>query len=200
MLTLIPCIKASNLHQQVYDLVPDFSDTGPTDANIERFHDCSTLFLALARNAASEVGQKKFGYMQSPALTLAGRMLNAYIMLLDCKTRNSLPSPALVRICSSLDLDAAQILSSTDKQTLRRRVRVYCADLWDTQKQCEELRYEWLEKTAQDRARAVGDPDWEKKLTHMKCTALENATNRKLSFLTKGRKGSLDRIQIPTST
>jgi hypothetical protein len=188
------------MQQQVYDLVPDFSDNGPTDANIERFHDCYTLFMALARNTASEVGRKKFGYMRSPPLTLAGRTLNAYIMLLDCKTCNSPPSPALVRICSSLDLDAAQILSSTDKQTLRRRVRDYRANLWDTQKHCKELRYEWLEKTAQDRAQAVGDPDWEKKLAHMKRTALENATNRKLSFLTKGQKGSLDQIQIPTST
>jgi hypothetical protein len=34
----------------------------------------------------------------------------------------------------------------------------------------------------------------------MKRTALENATNRKLSLLTKGQKGSIDRIQIPTST
>ncbi len=67
-----------------------------------------------------------------------------------------------------------------------------------SKKNCEELRYEWLEKTAQDRARAAGDPDWEKKLNRMKRTVLENATNRKLSFLTKGRKGSLDRIQIPT--
>ncbi len=107
------------------------------------------------------------------------------LLLLDCKSRNSPPSPALIRICSSLDLDAAQILSSMDKQALRRRVRDCRANLWDTQKNCEELRYEWLEKTAQDRARAANDPDWERKLTRMKRTALENATNRKLSFLTK---------------
>ena len=200
MHTLIQRIKEINLQQRVYDLVPDFSDTGPTDAAIERFHDCYKLLLDLACTAASKVGRKKFGYMQSPTLTSAGRTLNAHIMLLDCKTRNSLPSPALIRICSSLELDATQILSSTDKQTLRRRVRDCRANLWDTQKSCEDLRYEWLEKTAQDRARAANDPDWEKKLNSMKRTALENAMNRKLSLLTKGRKGSLDRIQIPTST
>jgi hypothetical protein len=200
MLTLLPRLKESNIQQRVYDLAPAFSDTGPTDANIALYHDCYSLLLALARNTASEVGRKKFGYMRSPALTSAGRTLNAYIMLLDCKTRNALPSPALTRICSSLDLDATQILSTTDKQTLRRRVRECHARLWDTQKHCKELRYEWLEKTAQDRAQAAGDPDWEKKLTRMKHTALENATNRKLSILTKGRKGSLDRIQIPTGT
>jgi hypothetical protein len=188
MLTLLPCLKASNMQQHVYDLVPQFADTGPTDVNITGFHDCYKLFLELARNTASEVGCKKFGYMRSPTLTLAGRTLNAYIMLLDCKTRNSSPSPALLRICSSLDLDAMQILSTTDKHTLCRRVRDCRATLWSTQKNCEELHYEWLEKTAQDRARAADNPDWEKKLTRMKRTVLENATNRKLSFVTKDER------------
>ena len=93
-----------------------------------------------------------------------------------------------------------QILSTTDKHTLRRRIRDCRATLWGTQKNCEELCYEWLEKTAQDWARAADNPDWEKKLTCMKRTVLENATNCKLSFLTQGQKGSLHRIQIPTCT
>ena len=44
LLTFIPRIKASNLHQRVFDLVPDFLDNGSTEANITRFHDCYTLF------------------------------------------------------------------------------------------------------------------------------------------------------------
>ena len=73
MLTLLPCLKASNMQQHVYDLVPQFADTGPTDANITGFHDCYKLFLELARNTASEVGCKKFGYMQSPTQPWLGR-------------------------------------------------------------------------------------------------------------------------------
>ncbi len=134
MLTLLPRLKASNLQQRVYDLIPRFIDTGPTDTNINDFHDCYTLFLQLARNAAAEVGRKKFGYMRSPTLTSAGRALNAHIMLLDCKSRNSPPSPALLRICSSLNLDAALILSTTDKHKLRRQVRECRTALWGVQK------------------------------------------------------------------
>ncbi len=68
-----------------------------------------------------------------------------------------------------------------------------------TQKDCENLRCAWLKQTAQDRACALNDPDWEKKLLSMKQTARDCAMNRKLSLLTKGLKGSLDRVQIPTA-
>ncbi len=64
------------------------------------------------------------------------------------------------------------------------------------QKNGETLCHEWLQNIAQDRARAAGDPEWEPKLCKMIRTTKENAINRKLSLITQGPRGVLDRIQI----
>ena len=43
----------------------------------------------LAKGAASKVGKKKFRYMGNPDITMCGRMLVVYKMMLDCKSRNT---------------------------------------------------------------------------------------------------------------
>ena len=65
-------------------------------------------------------------------------------------------------------------------------------------KHSESLRSDWLASVAKDRARAVEDPDWEKKLRDMRRTIKTNALNRKLTAIIKGCRGVLDRVQIPT--
>ena len=35
------------------------------------------------------MGKKKFGCMRNPNMTMCGRMLILYKMMLDCKTRNA---------------------------------------------------------------------------------------------------------------
>jgi len=98
----------------------------------------------------------------------------------------------------ALNLDASAILATTTAKALRRILRAQRRELWECQKKGEDLRQEWLAMVAQDRARALDDPDWERKLNQMRRTARDNAINRKLGALTKGRRGVLDRIQIPT--
>jgi hypothetical protein len=198
--TVLPRLKDQHIQQRTFELAESFTTGGACPGNITTYHLIYSQLLEIVRGAASEVGRKKFGYMRSPELTTAGRLLNAHIMLLDCRTRNSPPTPALLRLCSILGIDAHSTLQTSSVLDLRRAVRKYRTSLWETQKHCEGLRYEWLERVAQDRAGALHDPDWEKKLNQMKRTARDNATNRKLSYLTKGRKGSLDRIQVPMAS
>ena len=187
-----------NIQQRAFELARLFTEHGSSDTNVQKYHVLYTELLELSRGTASEVGRKKFGYMRSPSLTLQGRLLNAHFMLLDCKRRQAPPSEALRRLCTSLGMDASQILENSSLGELRRQVRSHRTQLWEIQKNCEELRYAWLEQTAQDRSRALGDPDWEKKLTQMKRTAQTAASNRRLDLIVKGRRGVLDRIQVPS--
>ncbi len=175
--TVVPLLKANNIQQRTFALAEQFTLDGPTATHIATYHTIYTTFLEMARGAATEVGRKKFGYMRSAELTSAGRLLNAHIMLLDCHTRHAPPTPALLHLCSSLQLDATHILLTSSTLELRRLVRSCRATLWETQKNCEGLRYEWLEQIARDRARALDDPDWEKKLSKMKRTARDCAMN-----------------------
>lgn len=78
-----------------------------------------------------------------------------------------------------------------------KQVREQRQMLWNTQKMAESARIDWLESVVQNRAHAAEDPDWEKRLKDMITTARKAATNRKLGIILRGRKGALDRIQMP---
>ena len=80
---------------------------------------------------------------------------------------------------------------------MRKLVRKFSDILWECQKKGETYRIEWIQTLAQDYARINGDPNWEAKMNNMIWTTEQNAVNRKLSMITKGRRGVLDRIQIP---
>ena len=82
---------------------------------------------------------------------------------------------------------------------IRRDVRKRRAELWDTQKQFEAGRIEWLEKEGKKRAQEVGDDNWEKNSNEMIRVAEERSTNRKLASITKGiNDGVLDCIEVAT--
>ena len=191
-------LTSHKIQHKVFDLTQRFTQHGATDRNITRYHTVYTTFLDLARATAKKVGRKKFGYMRSTELTTKGRTLLAYKFMLDCKRRHAQLSPALVQICESLSLDHQTIYNTSTESTLRTEVRQRRQELWDTQKNCENLRKEWLITIAKDRARATDDPDWERKMKNMIRTAKECAVNRKLTMVTKGTGGVLDRIQIPS--
>lgn len=103
--------------------------------------------------------------MRSHPLTVHGRMVNAYKMPLCCGRRRAPPSPALVRLCKTLELNATETLHASSIKDLHKAVRAHRRVLWEHQKRGEDIRQEWLSTVAQDRARALGDPDWEHKLT-----------------------------------
>ena len=95
----------------------------------------------------------------------------------------------------ALDQDKLTRLSLSET---RKAIRQRWKDLWTAQnKNCEDLRREWLVCIAKDKARAAGDPDWKKKMNRMINTAKKCAMNRKLTAIMKGPRGILDRIQVP---
>jgi hypothetical protein len=193
-------LKEHAVQRRVFELASAFVTSGATDTNIATFHRLYQQFLELSQSAAKTAGRKKYGYKRSPALVHAARMKCAYKMILDCKLRKAGPSPALIRYCTSLDIDATSILTSNSERILRKTVRQLGKELWECQKAAESLREEGLQKAAQNSARIAAIPDWERKMAAMIKTTKDNAVNRKLSLITKGRRGVLDRIQIPTHT
>ena len=178
-------------------LADKFARQGVTPANLLAYHQLYKEFLDTAKAAARKVGRKKFGYMRSGPLTMKGRMLLLFKNMLDCKRRRAQLTPKLVRQCAALGVEQ-QVFHSSSLKDLRVLVRQHHEELWECQKNGESLRHEWLQGIAKDRARAAGDADWEPKLRNMIRSAKENAVNRKLSIITKGPRGVLDRIQIPS--
>ena len=191
-----PKLTTHKIFARTTALEKEFVTQGATATNINSYHGLYKEFLDIARAASKTVGRKKFGYMRSGELTTKGSMLLLYKNMLDCKQRQAPITPKILRQCAALEVDRV-IFDTSSIKDLRIEVRQRHEELWRCQKNGETLRLEWLQSIAQDRARAAGDPDWEPKLRKMIRTTKENAINRKLSLITKGPRGVLDRIQIP---
>eukprot|EP00956_Cyclotella_meneghiniana_P033708 scaffold98469_cov63-Cyclotella_meneghiniana.AAC.5 len=178
-------------------LAADFAEYGPTKDNIRSDTKLDKEIIELTKCAAKQAGRRKFGYMRSPDLVQAGQLLMLYKCLLSCKLRRQPLPESCINSATRIGVDVSSYDSQTCKQ-LRQEVYKKRKDLWVVQKECEDRRAQWLEMLAEDRARAAGDEDWEKKMKSMKRTVEERQTNRKLSAVTKGTHSQLDRIQIPT--
>jgi hypothetical protein len=99
-------------------------------------------------------------------MTLCGRMLIVYKMMLDCKSRHAPPTPALIKRAAALNVDLAEF-ETVSRVGLRKEVCKRRAALWKSQKVCKEGRVEWLKKEAKERASAAGNKDWEKRVDEM---------------------------------
>lgn len=190
-------LKEHEIQRRVFDLAAEFVQNGASIENVENFQKLYGEFLRLVKAAAKKEGRKKYGYARSPALVLAAQLKCAYKMMLDCKQRRVGASPGLIRYCTKLELDADSIITTHTESELRKLVRKLGRDLWECQKAAESERVEGLQKAAQRKACIEGITDWESKMNAMIATTKTNAVNRKLSMITKGRRGVLDRIQLP---
>ena len=68
---------------------------GWTKKNNEVYQGLDCLIKELALETATKVGQQMYGYIQSRALTLCGKFLIIYKMVLDYKIRGQSPMGAL---------------------------------------------------------------------------------------------------------
>jgi hypothetical protein len=66
---------------------------------------------------------------------------------------------------------------------LRKEIRALRQEHWENCKGSETNRSDWLASLAKERSRALGDPDWEKRLREMCNTVKTNALNRKLTAI-----------------
>ena len=184
---------------KVAKLAHQFALYSSTTANIAKYNAIYGEFLDIARSAAKKVGRKKYGYNRSPTLTSSGQLLLIHKHVLDCRRRKAPLTPSILQRCSQHDVSIARLQDMTIPE-LRREIRTLRQDHWENCKRSEANRSDWLAAVAKDRSRAQGDPNWEKKLKDMRTIIKTNALNRKLTSVTKGPRGVLDRLQVPTHT
>ncbi|KAL7524524.1 hypothetical protein ACHAWF_002609, partial [Thalassiosira exigua] len=194
---VIRICKVYRLRERVFELCTNFAKFGKTKQNVAKYQQLDKEIREAAMAAAKKTSKKKFGYMRSPELTTAGQMLIMYKMCLDCSARGAEPTTKMIEKAKDLELQIEEMMSKPTK-TLRKEVRKKEKELWKTQKECEQKRYEWLKEVAQARAKAAGDEDWEKRLRNMEHVAKDRAVNRKLTAVMKGKRGELDRIEVAT--
>ena len=189
-------LKNHRIKERVFRLAGAFRKYGETPRNNSDYQQLDREIKEIVLGTAKKVGRKKFGYMRSSQLTLCGRLLVIFNMILDCKIRRAPFSPALLRRAKSMDVDTSKFEAATPAG-MRKEVHQRRKDLWEAQKNAEENRAEWLKTEAKERARATGDEEWEKGLKNMLRVAESRSTNRKITAVTKGRSRPLDRIQVP---
>lgn len=190
-------LREHKVELRIVELAAMFSTYGPTDKNIRKYQRLYKEFIDLARGCAKQVGRKKFGYMRSAELTIRARILLIFKQIYDCKSRKAPMSAALRTRCESMDIPLDTLETHT-LQDLRKEVRARRQALWAAQKNCEELRRADLVDKAKDKAKREKIANWESKMQAMIATAELSAVNRKLTMITKGKRGVLDRIQVPT--
>ena len=102
-----------------------------------------TQITQSALAAAKMVAKRKYGSMKNGKLTNCGKMVILYKMALDCKMRRTPPTTALERQALDLKVHLARFNAMTYRD-IHREVRKRRAELWDTHKQCETGRVDWL--------------------------------------------------------
>ncbi|KAL9183019.1 hypothetical protein ACHAXT_004806 [Thalassiosira profunda] len=155
--------------------------------------------LETIRAVLKKFGRRKFGYLRSSELTTAGRRVGVHKQAQDCQQRGAPATDALRKRAelANLDVDALLALDAKSLNLSLYRARRH---LWTIQKDCADARLAWPDEVAQDRARAEGDPDWEKKLRDVKRDTKARAVNKKITGIIKGPRRPLDCISVPTST
>ncbi len=188
---------AHSFFHRVTDMAQDFARHQASSSNVTRYNALYGEFLDMARATAKKIGRKKYGYNRSPTLTTAGQLLLIHKHAHDCKRRRAPLTQSIIKRCHTHDISVGKLENMTI-QELRKAIRNLRQDHWEATKHSETLRSDWLASVAKDRARALDDPNWERKLLDMRRTVKVNALNRKLTAIIKGPRGVLDRIQIPT--
>ena len=181
---------------RVFKLVALFAELGPTSANIRKFRRLDEEIISLIKAAAGKTLKKKFGYMRSPELATAGQILCLYKCIQSCLIRRQPIPESCVKSATRLETDIS-FCDTISVKDMRRKVAEASKALRIAQKNAEQEREEWIERLANDRARAAGDLHWEQKMKDMKRTVEDRRINRKLSSVTKGNHRALDRIQVP---
>ena len=149
------------------------------------------------KSSTKSVGRKKFGYPRSCKLTTAGAHFLLFKYANDCRCRCAPPTKKLENLGRRLNINVAKLMD-LPREEFRRMVRKSRTSLWEMQKNSEMNRMEWLIINAKAKAAESGDNDWEKRVEKMHNKMQANAVNRKLTMVTKGQRGALKMIQVPT--
>lgn len=189
--------ETHKMAERVFQLAADFAGHGSTTINEQKYNKLYGEFLELVKSSTKAVGKKKFGYPRSRKLTTAGARFLLFKYANDCRCRGAPPTKKLEILGRRLNINVTELME-LPREEFRRLVRKSRKSLWEMQKNSEENRMEWLITDAKAKAAESGDKDWEKRVDKMHRKMQTSAVNRKLTMVTKGQRGALKMIQVPT--
>ena len=189
--------ETHKIAERVFRLAADFAKDGATTENEQKYNKLYGEFLELVTSSTKAGGKKKYGYPRSRKLTTAGARFLLFKYANDCRCRGAPPTKKLEKLGHRLDVNIAELMELS-REEFRKLVRKSRKSLWEVQKHSEENRMEWLITDAKAKAAESGDKDWEKRVEKMHKKMQASAVNRKLTMVTKGHRGALKMIQVPT--
>ncbi|KAL7502579.1 hypothetical protein ACHAXN_000520, partial [Cyclotella atomus] len=182
---------------QVDGIVATFRRNGSTHQAIEAYNRLDMSIYEAFIAAAKKTIHKKSGYNRSPDLGEAGLRVNFWKSIKSSIYRRSPPPPATVKIAEKLQVNIEDAMSMSKNAALKQ-VDKMVQELRAVQREASQRRQEWLERNAQNIAKAANIDDWRKHMDKMLRMEREREVNRKLSAITKGPRQSLDWIEVPT--
>jgi hypothetical protein len=112
------------------------------------------------------------------------------------KRRKRRPPNKAYKLAALLNLQIREAMKMS-RDALRKKVAESVSALREVQKRASELRQEWIERNAQDIAKAAGECDWRSHMEKMMKDEREREVNRKLTAIVKGSHQCLDWIEVP---
>ena len=140
---LIPAFKENSIKERVMRLAEDFRKHGKTKRSVDTYQKIDQQIRETVLAVAKKVSRKKFGYTRNLDMSMCGRMLILFKMVLDCKQRNADFTPVLARSAQDLNIDLAAHRNASVKAA-RREVYEQRKALWAAQKAYKSGRLAWL--------------------------------------------------------
>jgi hypothetical protein len=185
-----------NFRRRVESIEARMAAIGPSETLVLEYNNLDSEIVRRILECAKKCIKKKYGYARSPELGAAGLVLNFWKSVHSAKSRQKTLPQATIRLADKLAVPLLNVATMT-RQVARCHVTAACSKLRDVQYQASAKRQGWLQKNAQDVARAAGEPDWRKHMEQMLCEEKEREVNRKLTNIVKGPHQSLEWIEVP---
>jgi hypothetical protein len=178
-------------------IVSNFRQDGASERSIKAYNNLDNMIFEAFIAAAKKTIWKKSGYKISPDLGEAGLKVNFWKSIKSLIYRRSQPLPATIKIAEKLQVNIDQAMGLSKNAALKQ-VDKMVQELRVVQREASQRRQEWLERNAQNIAKAANIDDWRKHMEQMLRMEKEREVNRKLSAITKCPQQSLDWIEVPT--
>jgi hypothetical protein len=185
-----------NIGKRVHKVAEELSSQRDHHVAIKQYMAIDRDIISSIKGAAKRTVKKNHGYSRSPALSNNSTEVLFWRMILQCK-RNKFPlSDRVYTIASRLNIPHDKFVTLTipkihSKISKARQIQR------QTQDHAKELRIQWLAGAARTKAAEDNDKA-EREIQNMIKQMHIVSMHQKLTRITKGSRGGLDYIEVPT--
>ena len=186
-----------NIPTRIKEICAQLQHAGPTKTIVKRYNKIDYEIMCSIKAAAKKTVKRSHGYDRSPTLTEAGSAVLFWKSLYHSKTNQLgiLPRTESLASLANENLTQAQHHTINDTKKQLQKAKLH---LRDCQRNATELRKQWLESVARWKATNDGDTTAAQTLKIMIQKLQNKQMHLKLSRISKGPRGALDYIEIPT--